>query len=145
MENHVAGSIPAKMQGSPSKCLSTDVARTLCLWPCPCPWLRKGMISFLKNIFYWLCYYSCPIFPPSLPSTLHTPSCPHSPTFSSCPWVIHISSFASTFPTLFLPSPCLFSTYQLCYLFSVPFLPPPLTPLLITLHVISISVVLFLF
>ena len=85
-------------------------------------------------------------FPP-----LHsTPSCnplPH--TFlphCSCPWVILISSLASTFPTLFLPSPCLFSTYHLCYLFSVPSPPsPPPTPLLTTLHVISISMVLFLF
>ena len=51
-----------------------------------------------------------PIFPPN----------------SSCPWVIHISSLASTCPTLFLPSPCLFSTYHLCYLFSVSF--PPLSP-----------------
>ena len=62
------------------------------------------------------------------------------PPFSSCPWVIHISSLASTFPILFLTFPCLFSTYHLCYLFSV----PP-TSLLITLHVISISVALFLF
>ena len=46
--------------------------------------------------------------------------------FSSCPWVILISSLASIFPILFLPSPCLFSTYHLCYLFSVPF--PPLAP-----------------
>ena len=46
--------------------------------------------------------------------------------YSSCPWVILISSLASTFPTLFLPSPCLFSTYHLCYLFSVSF--PPLSP-----------------
>ena len=74
------------------------------------------------------------LFPP-----LHsTPSCPHSisilchsipptfPTYSSCPWIIHISSLACTFPTLFLPSPCLFSTYYLCYLFSVPF--PSLSP-----------------
>ena len=45
------------------------------------------------------------------------------PPFSPRPWVIHISSLASTFPVLFLPSPCLFSTYHLCYLFSVPFLP----------------------
>ena len=79
-----------------------------------------------------------------------TPSCPPLPSpippHSSCPWVIHISSMASTFPILFLPSPCLFSTYHLCYLFSVPFfLSPRPTPLLITLHVISISVVLFLF
>ena len=80
------------------------------------------IMLFFKNIFYWLCYYTCPIFPPSLHSILHTPSLPHSPKYSSCPWVIHISSLASTFPTLFLPSPCLFSTNHLCYLFSVPFL-----------------------
>ena len=48
------------------------------------------------------------------------------PPYSSSPWVILISSLASTFPTLFLPSPCLFYTYHLCYLFSVPF--PPLSP-----------------
>ena len=81
-----------------------------------------------------------------------TPLCPEHPlppTFSpdsSCPWVILISSLASTFPTIFLLSPCLFSTYHLCYLFSVPFPPsPPPNPLLTTLHVISISMVLFLF
>ena len=62
-------------------------------------------------------------FPPSLHSILPTPSLPHSPLYSSCPWVIHISSLASTFPILFLTSPCVFSTYHLCYLLSVPFLP----------------------
>ena len=65
-------------------------------------------------------------FPPFTP--LH-PAYPHPPTFSpysSCPWVIHISSLPSTFPILFLTSPCLFSTYHLCYLLSVPF--PPLSP-----------------
>ena len=65
-------------------------------------------------------------FPPLTP--LH-PAHPLPPTFppnSSCPWVILISSLASTFPTLFLPSPCLFSTYHLCYLFSVPSPPLPL-------------------
>ena len=58
----------------------------------------------------------------SLPSTF-------SP-YSSCPWVILIRSLASTFPILFLPSPCLFSTYHLCYLFSVPLpsLSPSLSP-----------------
>ena len=50
---------------------------------------------------------------------------PTFPPYSSCPWVILISSLASTFPILFLPCPCLFSTYHLCYLFSVPF--PPLS------------------
>ena len=28
---------------------------------------------FLKIIFYWLCYYSCPNFPPLPPSTQHPP------------------------------------------------------------------------
>ena len=51
---------------------------------------------------------------------------PTFPPYSSCPWVILISSLVSTFPILFLPSPCLFSTYHLCFLFSVPF--PPLSP-----------------
>ena len=63
------------------------------------------------------------------PFTQFHPAHPLPPTFppySSCPWVILISSLASTFPTLLLPSPCLFSTYHLCYLFSVPF--PPLSP-----------------
>ena len=50
----------------------------------------------------------------------------HIPPFSSCPWVIHISSLVCTFPILFLTLPSLFSTYHLCYLFSVPF--PPVSP-----------------
>ncbi|KAF6084347.1 hypothetical protein HJG60_008618 [Phyllostomus discolor] len=56
--------------------------------------------------------------PPCIPPPTHIPP------FSSCLWVIHIRSLASTFPILFLLSPCLFSTYHLCYLFSVPFPPP---------------------
>ena len=63
---------------------------------------------------------------------------PTFPPFSSCPWVTPISSLASTFPILFLISPCLFSTCDLHYLFSVPF--PLLSTShsqLITLHVIS--------
>ena len=74
---------------------------------------------------------------PALPSLQHLPS------LSSCPWVMHISSLASPFPILFLTSPCLFCIYQLCFLFPVTF--PPFSPSpLITLHVISISVILFL-
>ena len=95
----------------------------LCLYYFVCLFCFKDFIYFYLfiNIFYWLCYYSCPISPPPLHSILPTPSLPR-----SCPWVIHISSSASTFPTLFLPSPCLFSTYHLCYLFSVHV--PPLSP-----------------
>ena len=55
-----------------------------------------------------------------------TPPPPTFPTFSPCPWVIHISSLASPFPILFLTSPCLLSTYHLCYLFSVSF--PAVSP-----------------
>ena len=82
----------------------------------------QWLIIFLKNIFYWLCYYSCPIFFfPLFPSALYPP--PSFPHLSSRPWVLHISSLASPFPILFLTSPCLFSTNHLCYLFSVHFLP----------------------
>ena len=84
-------------------------------------------------------------FSPLLPSALY-PLLPSFPHLNPCPWVIHTSSLASPFLILFFTSPCLFCTYHLCYLFPVPFpliLPCPLS--LITLHVISISVVLFLF
>ena len=60
------------------------------------------------------------------------PSHQHSPTLSSCPRVIHMSSLASPFPILFL-NPYLFCTYHLCFLFPVPFppfstAPPPALP-----------------
>ena len=96
---------------------------------------EKSFIFYFLNFFNVLFYflnifidYAITVvpFPPFTP--LH-PAHPLPPTFcpySSCPWVILISSLASTFPILFLPSPCLFSTYHLCYLFSVPF--PPLSP-----------------
>ena len=74
-------------------------------------------------------------------------ACPvaeHSPAPYFMSWVIHISSLASPIPTLLLTSSCLFCTYQLCFLFPVPF-PPFSPPPLITSHVISISVILFLF
>ena len=48
---------------------------------------------------------------PFLPFTPPHPAHPLPPTFppySSCPWVIHISSSASTFPILFLPPPVYF-------------------------------------
>ena len=53
-------------------------------------------------------------FPPSTPLHPAHPLPPTFPPYSSCPWSILISSLASTFPTLFLPSSCLFSTYHLC-------------------------------
>ena len=74
--------------------------------------------------------YAITVVPFFLPLYPPPPCIPH---LSSCPWVVHISSLASPFPILFLTSPC---TYQLCFLFPVPFLPfsplllpaPPLPP-----------------
>ena len=102
----------------------------------------RSMISFelifLKYILLIMLLQFSHFFSPLFPSALH-----HPPTLSSCPWVVHVSSLVSPFPILLLTSPCLFCTYLLCFLFPVPF-PHILLPL-ITLHVISISVNLFLF
>ena len=86
------------------------------------------MLSFF-SMFYWLCYYSCPISFLPTQSSIPIPSSIPS-YFRSCPWVVHISSLASPFPILFLTSPCLFCTYQLCFLFLHSFsliFPHPLT------------------
>ena len=90
-------------------------------------------LTFLPNIFLFFFFYFLLIMLLQLshfhPFTQLHPAHLLPPTFSpcsSCPWVTHISSLASTFPILFLPSPCLISTYHLSYLFSVPF--PPLSP-----------------
>ena len=110
-------------------------------------------ILFLTSPCLFCTYCLCFLFPvpfspfppPFIPLCPTHPFPPAFPYLGSCPWVIYISSLASTFPILFLTSPCLSSTYHLCYLFCVPFTPLSLpTPLLITLHVISISVILFL-
>ena len=85
-------------------------------------------IIFFKK-FLKICFIDYAItvvlFPHFIPLCPAHPLPPTFPLFSSSPWVIHISCLVSTFPILFLTSPCLFSTYYLCYLFSVPF--PPLS------------------
>ena len=85
-------------------------------------------------------------FPPSLHSILPTPSLPHSPSivhvygsYLEVLWLLHFLHYFYS-PPVYFP-PIIYATYSL-YL-SPP--PPPPTPLLITLHVSSISVVLFLF
>ena len=107
---------------------------------------------FIKHFIYLFLIYFIdsavmviPFFSPLYSSLLYTPLPPSFPHLSTRPWDVHISSFASSFPIRFLTSPCLFCTYHLCFLFPVPFtpfshLPSPLIPL----HVISISVNLFL-
>ncbi|KAF6109847.1 hypothetical protein HJG60_011038 [Phyllostomus discolor] len=103
-------------------------------------------IQFLAVVLVFFCFYFIEYillimllqlshFPPLFPSILHPPPAsisPPSPQLSSCPWVIHMSSLASTFPILFLTSSCLFSIYHLCFfLYLFPHTPPFL---LITLH-----------
>ena len=97
----------------------------------PLSYTSQGICPFLFCLKFFLMYLLIMLlqlshFPPFTPLHPAHPLPPTFPPYSSCPWVILISSLASTFPTLFLPSPCLFSTYHLCYLFSVPF--HPLSP-----------------
>ena len=121
--------------------------------------LQGPLITNINCIFFFLNYFPhlffkiyfidyaitvVPFFSP-LYSPLPLPPRPTFPHLSSGPWVIHILSLASPFPIRFLISPCLFCACHLCFLFPVPF--PPFSPSpspLITLHVISISVTLFL-
>ena len=108
-------------------------------------WLKKPYDHLKIYIFYWLCYYTCPFFPLPFISLSRVPYLPLSfPHLSSCPWVIHISSLASPFPILLLTSPSiLYLLFMLLILYTFTSLSPN-SPL-ITLHVISISVNLFLF
>ena len=62
-------------------------------------------------------------YPPLYSPLSCTPLLQAFPLFSSCPWVIYVSSLASPFPILLLLSPCLFCTYHICFVFPVPFLP----------------------
>ncbi|KAF6104303.1 hypothetical protein HJG60_011281 [Phyllostomus discolor] len=74
----------------------------------------------------------------------HLPIC-IPPTLSSCLWVIHIRSLASPFPILFLTSPLFILYVPIMLLIPCIFSPILPLPLLITLPVIYISVILFLF
>ena len=91
--------------------------------------LQKHPVLIIKILFkkyillIMLLQLSYLIFSPLSSSTLYLSSQHHPPPLSSCPWVVHISSLASPFPTLFLTSSCLFCFYHLCFLFPVPFSP----------------------
>ena len=84
------------------------------------------ILHFFKYILLIMLLQLSHFFSPLLPSVLHPPLPPEFFHLSSHPWIVHVSSLTSPFPILFLTSPCLFSTYHLCYLFSVPFPPLPL-------------------
>ena len=82
-----------------------------------------------KYIVLIMLLLSSQCFSPLYPlSALHLPALQHSPSLSSCPWVVRISSLASLFPIPFLTSPCLFYAYQLCFLFLVPSPSPRSSP-----------------
>ena len=53
----------------------------------------NGHFLFCLNIFYWLCYYNCPIFPPLFPSPP-----PFPPNQHSTPWFM---SMAHTYKFFF--------------------------------------------
>ena len=87
-------------------------------WMHCCIWfannfLRIFLIYFIDYSITVVPLFSPLYFPLSLPSAFSH--------LSSCPWVIYISSLASTLPILFLTFPYLFCTYHLCFLFPVPF------------------------
>ena len=124
----------------PENSLQSPVWGSVVLWKIG--FIHSIVFIYFLNVSYSLCYYSCPIYssPPC------TPLPPALPPLSSRPWVVHINPLASPFPIIFLTSPCQFCTYHLCFLFPClfPHSPPSPSPL-ITLHVISISVILFQF
>ena len=80
-------------------------------------------ITYFSNFFlfkkiYFIVYAITVVpFPPFTPLHPAHPLPPTFPPYSSRPWVIHISSLASTFPILFLPCPyflpTIYATYSL--------------------------------
>ena len=92
-----------------------------------CSRIYPPHFSFFKYILLIMLLQFSQFSPLYFPCTL--PTLQHSPSLSSCSWVVHISSLTSLFPILFLTSPCLFYAYQLCFLLPVPF--PPILPLLL--------------
>ena len=85
-------------------------------------WLSPRFFKYILSIMLLKLSHLFPLCAP--PTNLPRPS--SSPPFSSHPWVVCVSSLASPFPILFLTSPSLFCTYQLCFLIPAPF---PLAPL----------------
>ena len=110
--------------------------------------VQNGNISFfflfLKYILLIMLLQLSHCLPPSFIPLC--PAHPLPPVFPSlpCAWVVHISSLASPFPIRYLAYPVYFlpTIYATYYLYLFPFFPPCH---LMTLHVVSISVILFLF
>ena len=85
------------------------------------------LFKSFTHFYFLICFIDYAITVVSFsPSALHTFSHLQSSTPLAHVHGSYICSLASIFPILFLTSPCLSSTYYLCYLFSVSF--PPLSP-----------------
>ena len=99
-------------------------------------------ILFFKYILLIMLLQLSHFFTPSFPSTLYpSPSSIPPPQFMSMDHTCKLFGFSISI--LFLTTPSLFCTYNLCFLLPVPF--PPFFPTPLRSHVISISVILFLF
>ena len=111
--------------------------------------MKSIVFLFANIVIVLICFIDYAItvipFPPFIPLHPVHPLPPAFLPFSSCPWVIYISSLASTFLILFLPSPYLLPTIYATYSLYLFLLSPHPLPRMITFHVISISVILFLF
>ena len=96
-----------------------------CGYPVLAPFV-EGLSFFKYILLVMLLQLSlfCLPFPP-----LHSvpPLPPALPHVSSCPWVVHRSSLASSFPILFLTSPVYFlpTSYASYSLYLFPHSPPP--------------------
>ena len=111
---------------SPKNCLHGNKSELL-----KCLFYYVSVSSGCQHFKVYFINYGIRVVPISLslPPLPSTPLPSSNFPLSSFPWVMHITSLASPFPILFLTSPCLFCTYYLCFLFSVPFLPFSLLPL----------------
>ena len=118
--------------GLKSSCSSTCICFLGSQWHTPGQlqynYWGQDFFPFLKKIYLLIMLLQLSHFPPFTPLHPAHPLPPTFPLYSSCPWVIHISSLASTFPILILTShtcfvPTSYATYSL-YLFTHS--PPPL-------------------
>ena len=141
--------------------MATSLSREACL-----TWLEEHpilvivavILSFLKILFiYFKVFfidYTITVFPIFLlypSSALHTQPSTIRP-LSSCPRVVHISSLSPLFPIPFFISLCLFYAYFLYFFIIMLLLPCTFSSLFLlilsplkTLHMVSISLILFLF
>ena len=86
--------------------------------------LFKNFYLLIFKIYLLIMLLQLSHFPPFTPLHPAHPLPPTFPPYSSCPWVIHVSSLASPFPILYLPSPYFLTTIYATYsLYLPPFSP----------------------